>query len=358
LTEFEQRRRDVAQRLASHKVDAVLVTSLANVRYLSGYAGSNGLVLIGPGQQHFFTDPRYGLEAQATITASVHVVKGPLIAAAAKIVKRKKWKKIGIESETLTVADHARLKDALPLGFSCVSLGRMIEERRMVKSASEIEMVRRSVLLNSEAFARTMRRVKTGTRENEIAAELEFQMRALGAEKPSFETIVAMGERSALPHSIPTARAWSANELLLIDMGASLHGYASDMTRMAYTGVARGRVREVYRAVLEAQLAAVDAVRPGVTGGKVDAVARGVLKKHKLDAAFVHSTGHGLGLEIHEPPRMGKKDKTPLAAGMTITVEPGAYFGEWGGIRIEDTVLVTSNGYEVLTPTPKELLTV
>ena len=348
----------MAQRLGEHKVDAFLISSPANVRYLSDYAGSNGLVLLGREEEHFFTDPRYGLEARATITARVHVAKGPLMAAAAKMVKRKKWKKIGIESESMTVADHARLKEALPLGFSTVSVGRMVEERRMRKSASEIEKIRKSVILNSEAFARTMRRVKIGTRENEIAAELEFQMRMLGAEKPSFETIVAMGERSALPHSTPTRRAWSENELLLIDVGASLQGYASDMTRMAYSGRARGRVGEVYGVVLEAQLAAIEAVRPGVTGGKVDAAARNVLKKHKLDREFVHSTGHGLGLEIHEPPRVGRKDKTRLVAGMAITIEPGAYIGGWGGVRIEDTVLVTETGCEVLTPTPKELLIV
>ena len=356
MTEIERRRRTVAGLLNQLKVDVLLVSSPANVRYLSDYTGSNGLMLIARDQEHFFTDPRYGLEASASITAKVHIAKGPLAIAAAGIAKRKKWKKIGIEAEWLTVGAHARLKDALPLGFSLAPVGRVIEEQRMIKSPAEIEKIRRSVNLNSEAFARTMRRVKVGTRENEIAAEMEYHMHALGAERPSFETIVAIGERSALPHSTPTGRRLAANELLLIDMGASLDGYASDMTRMAFAGTPSRQIREMYRAVAEAQLAAIHAVRAGVTGGKVDAEARRVLKSHKLDKEFVHSTGHGLGLEIHEPPRIGKNDKTRLRPGMAITIEPGAYVGGVGGIRIEDTVLVTENGCEILTPTPKELI--
>lgn len=226
----------------------------------------------------------------------------------------------------------------------------------MVKSPDEIALIRRSVQVNSEAFARTLRRVRVGVREQDIAAELDFQMRMLGAERPAFETIVAAGERSALPHARPSAHQLEENELLLIDMGATLDGYASDMTRVAYAGTPPKKVRDMYRAVLEAQLAAIDAVRPGITAGKVDRVARGVLKLYKLDRQFTHSTGHGLGLEIHEPPRLGRKDKTRLQAGMAITIEPGAYVEGLGGIRIEDTVLVTERGCEVLTPTSKEFV--
>jgi Xaa-Pro aminopeptidase len=200
----------------------------------------------------------------------------------------------------------------------------------------------------------------------EIAAELEFQMKTLGCEKPAFDTIVAAGERSALPHAHPTARRIEENELLLIDMGATLDGYTSDMTRMAYTGAPPKRVRDLYRAVLEAQLAGLNAVRPGIAVYKVDAAARDVLKRHKLDKEFVHSTGHGLGLEIHEAPKIGKKDKTKkgqagknqavLRAGMVITIEPGVYIQGFGGVRIEDTALVTERGCEVLTPTSKEFV--
>jgi len=192
-------------------------------------------------------------------------------------------------------------------------------------------------------------------REAEIAAELEFQMRRFGAEKASFETIVAAGARTALPHAEPTGEKLGSDQLLLIDMGATRAGYCSDMTRMLFTGTPGQKTRALYAAVLKAQLAAIDAVREGVTGGQVDRAARSVLRREGLEKAFVHSTGHGLGLEIHEPPRLGRKDQTKLRAGMVVTIEPGAYVEGSGGVRIEDTVLVTRNGCEVLTPTTKEL---
>jgi len=354
--EIDQRRRDIAARLPELKSDALLVSAPANVRYLSDYTGSNGLVLLLPSETHFFTDPRYEISARHNIAGHVHIVKGPLIAGVIQVIKRKRLKKIGFESGWTQFDAYQRLKEGLPLGVSLVPVGRIIEERRMLKSPAEIDTIRRSVNLNSEAFARVLKRIRPGVRELDVAAEIEFQMKMLGAEKPSFETIIAAGPHSALPHSHPTAHQIGADELLLIDMGASLEGYASDMTRVIHLGPPPKKIREMYRAVLEAQLAGIEAVREGTTAGKVDAATRNVLKKHKLDKAFVHSTGHGLGLEIHEPPRLGKKDKTRLQAGMAITIEPGAYIEGLAGIRIEDTVLVTKNGCEVLTPTSKEFV--
>lgn len=357
MTEIEQRRQAIAARLTGLKVDALLVSSPANVRYLTDYSGSNGFVLITPEGAHFFTDPRYAI-ASRQMSSKVHVVKGPMIAGIAAALKRLRIRKIGFEAAWLRYEEYARLKDALTLGAGLSPVGRVVEELRMVKSAVEIAKIRRSVDVNSEALARGLKRIKAGAREHEIAAEIDYQMRRLGAEKPAFETIVAAGERSALPHAHPSERRLGANELLLIDMGASVDGYASDMTRVVHSGKPPGRVRELYRAVLEAQLAAIDAVRPGIAANKVDRAARKVLKRHNLDRAFVHSTGHGLGLEIHEPPRVAKSEKLALRAGMAITIEPGAYLEGFAGVRIEDTVLVTANGCEVLTPTPKELLTI
>ncbi len=356
MTEIEQRRRGVSARLGEQKVDALLVTSPANVRYLSDYAGSNGLMLVTPAEAHFFTDPRYGVEVSGMRGLRVHVAKGPLTAAVARLIKRKKLKKVGFEPAWLSFEDYTKIKEALPLGSSLQPAGKLVDEQRMVKSPAEIEKVRRSVRANSEAYLRTMRRVRLGASERDIAAELEYQQRILGAEKPAFETIVAAGPHSALPHARATAHRLEENELVLIDMGAMLDGYASDMTRVVSTGPPSKRLRDMYRAVLEAQLAALDAVRPGVTANRVDQAAREVLKRHKLDQAFVHATGHGLGLEIHEMPRIGRKEKTRLRAGMTITIEPGAYIEGLGGVRIEDTVLVTETGCEVLTPTPKEFV--
>ena len=346
----------MSARLPELKIDALLVSSPANVRYLSGYTGSNGILLITKAESHFFTDPRYALEASEQIDCKVHVEKKPLLVAAVDLIKRKRLKKIGFESSSMRFEDYIKVKEELPLGSALYPIGRIIEEQRMVKSASEMSLIRRSVATNSEAYSKTIRRVHAGAREMDIAAELDYQMRAIGAEKAAFETIVAAGQRTALPHAHPTTHRLGENELLLIDMGASQEGYASDMTRVAHTGVPPKRILRMYKAVLEAQLAALQSVRAGVTTGEVDAAARNVLKRHELDAAFVHSTGHGLGLEIHEPPRIARKDKIKLQAGMAITIEPGAYIDGLGGIRIEDTVLVTEHGCEVLTPTPKDFI--
>ena len=356
MTELEQRRRSVQTALAGHKADALLVSSPANIRYLTDYAGSNGLALVTPAETHFFTDPRYALEASQTITCKLHIAKTALIEALAAILKRKKLKKIGFEPAWFNLEQHSKLKALLPSGASLHPVSGVVENLRMIKSPAEIDQIRKSVLVNSEAYARTLRRVRLGMRERDVAAELDYQMRVFGAEKPAFDTIVATGVRTALPHAQPTSRRLEENDLLLIDMGACLDGYMSDMTRMAFLGIPTKRVQTLYGAVLEAQLAGIAAVRPGVTAARVDGAAREVLKKHGLDRQFVHSTGHGLGLEIHEGPRIGKKDKTVLRAGMVITIEPGAYIDRFGGVRIEDTVLVTANGCEVLTPTTKEFV--
>ncbi len=356
MTELQQRCQDIAARLPELKADCLLVSSAANVRYLSGFAGSNGLILLTPRETHFFTDPRYSLEASKNIQARVHIVKGPLSGGAAAFIRRKRLKKIGFESASWLYDEYLKLQEQLPLSASLVPAGKVIEERRMIKSETEIATIRESVRINSEAYERALKRIRPGVRELDIAAELEFQMKMLGAEKPSFDTIVAAGPRTALPHAHPGDYRLGGNELLLIDMGASLHGYSSDMTRVAHLGRVSRRVQEMYGAVLEAQLAGIAAVRDGTTAGHVDSVTRNVLKKYKLDKAFVHSTGHGLGLEIHEMPRLGKKDPTMLRAGMTVTIEPGAYVEGVGGIRVEDTVLVTATGCEVLTPTSKEFV--
>ena len=353
--EFEQRRQAVSGGLAARKLDALLVSFSPNLRYLSGFTGSNGNLLVLRDKAILFTDPRYTIQAGQEAACQVHIAKGALSLDVAAAIQRLGLKRIGYEPARMHCDLRDSLQSRLPMRASLVAAPGWIEELRMVKSAEEIARIRRSVETNSRAFEHVAARVRHGMKEQDLAAELEYRMRRLGAEKPSFETIVAGGVRSALPHAQPTAAPLREGGLVVVDMGAVQEGYCSDMTRMLFLGKPGAKVKRAYRAVLEAQLAAIDAVRAGVTTARVDAAARKVLKGYDLERAFVHSTGHGLGLEIHEPPRIGKRDQMRLQAGMAITIEPGVYLEGFGGIRIEDTVVVTERGCEILTPTSKEL---
>ena len=353
--QFAGRRAIVARGLAAHKIDALLVTAPPNVRYLSGFTGDNGNLLIHAGGALLFTDPRFAIQAKQEAGCRIRISKGPLAADVLGTVRTLGLRRIGYDPAHTTCAYAEALKAKLPLRSSLEPVAGWIEELRMIKSAAEVELIRRSVETNSRAFEQAVSRFRAGMKELDLAAEVEYRMRRLGAEKPSFETIVAAGRRSALPHAQPTAAKIERGNLVIVDMGAFENGYASDMTRMLFVGTPPARVKRTYRAVLEAQLAAITAVHPGARTAAVDGAARQVLRKHGLDRFFVHSTGHGLGLEIHEPPRVGKRDKSRLQAGMAITIEPGVYLEDWGGIRIEDTVVVTETGCRILTPTPKEL---
>jgi Xaa-Pro aminopeptidase len=354
-SEFDARRAAVASGLAARKLDALLVSFSANLRYLTGFTGSNGNLLVTDGQAILFTDPRYQMQARQEVTCPVKIAKGPLVLDIAAAIARLRLRRIGYEPPRMTCDWFDSLKARLPWKASLQPVSGWIEELRTIKSEQERELIRRSVETNSRAFEQAVARVRAGMKEQDLAAELEYRMRRLGAEKPAFDTIVAAGVRSALPHAQPTQARLRPGGLVVVDMGAIQDGYCSDMTRMLFLGAPAARVKRTYRAVLEAQLAAIDAVRAGVTTAHVDRQARRVLKTYGLERAFVHSTGHGLGLEIHEPPRIGKRDKGRLQAGMAVTIEPGVYLEGFGGIRIEDTVVVTASGCEILTPTNKEL---
>lgn len=351
----ENRRASAVSLLVEPKLEALLVTNLHNVRYLTGFTGSNGAVLLFPAEPAIlFTDPRYTVQSQQEVNCRVRIARGPMTKSILREIDRTGVRRVGFEKDNLTVAQLESIQKDLPGRVQLDATTGLIERLRMIKDAGEIERIRASVVANSRALDTALKRFKTGMREAELAAEIDYQNRRLGAEGPSFDTIVAAGDRSALPH----ARAGASKigpGILLIDMGAFRDGYASDMTRMVHIGPATTKYKRAYRAVLEAQLAAIDAVKPGVVTSAVDRAARSTLKSRGLEREFVHSTGHGLGLEIHEAPRIGRKDKTKLEAGMTITIEPGIYIEGWGGIRIEDTVLVTANGCDVLTPTSKAL---
>jgi Xaa-Pro aminopeptidase len=351
---FATRRHAIAQSLEEARLDALLVSCGPNLRYLCGFTGSNGTLLVQPDAAVLFTDPRYTIQAAGEVSCAVRIARGPLPDAVADEIARIRVRKIGYEPARMTCEALEAVRGRLPMRAHLQPAGGWVEKLRMVKSPEEIAAIRRAVAIASRAFEQAAARAKPGMREQDLAAELEYRMRRLGAEKPSFETIVAAGPRSALPHAGPTA-ARIDRGFVVVDMGAMCDGYSSDMTRMLHAGAPGPKARRMYKAVLEAQQAAIDAVRPGISAARVDEAARRVLRGCGMEKLFVHSTGHGLGLEIHEPPRLGGRDKTRLREGMAVTIEPGAYLEGFGGVRIEDTVIVTARGCEVLTPTSKEL---
>jgi Xaa-Pro aminopeptidase len=353
VSEAEGRREAARKTLRENRTDGYAITALPNVRYLTGFTGSNGALLLTQDRALFFTDPRYETQAGMECDCDVKVVKGPLLPELSKWVQRLRLKSLGFEENRISYEDHGRLKQMK--GVRLKPVAGMVERLRMVKSQPEIATIHASVQLNSAALEQALRHFTTAMTEQNLAAEIDYRMRLLGAEGTAFETIVASGERTALPHARPTEVPLSGDELLLIDMGASVAGYASDMTRTFAVGKLDSRKRRMHRAVLESQLAALSAVRPGVTCTSVDAAARRVLRGYGMDKLFVHSTGHGLGLEIHERPRIGRKETAVLEPGMVITIEPGVYQQGLGGVRIEDTVVVTQSGCQILTPTGKEL---
>ncbi|MBI3209781.1 MAG: aminopeptidase P family protein [Candidatus Solibacter usitatus] len=350
--EFAVRRENLCAAFPVAGIDALLVTHLPNIRYLTGFKGSNGILA------HLFTDPRYTLQAGRETECVVHTVRGPLLPKVSEALKRRRLKRIGFEKDRILFETHRLLCEKLGLAAELVPATNLVEDLRMVKSGNEIELIRKAVNTNSAALAAALKRFRAGMTEAALAAEIEYRMRILGAECASFETIVASGANAALPHYRPANQPIQPDRLLLIDMGATLSGYSSDMTRTVSAGDPGRFWKRTYNAVLEAQLAAIDSVRPGVRAAKPDQVARQVLAKSGLEKHFTHAIGHGLGLEIHESPRLGKKVKTTLQEGMVITIEPGVYLEGKGGIRIEDMVLVTRNGCEVLTPTTKELTSI
>jgi Xaa-Pro aminopeptidase len=350
------RRERLASLLSELRAEAFLVTALPNVRYLSGFTGSNGALLLTKSRAVLFTDPRYQTQAPAESDCEVKIAKGPLTTAIVPLVKRLHLRSIAFEMNRIGYAEYGQLTEALP-HIRWKAISEAVEQLRMVKSEAEIHAIASSVQLNSEALTQALAHFHHQMTESDLAAEIDYRMRCLGAEASAFDTIVASGPRTALPHAHPSNQPVQANQLLLIDMGARLSGYCSDMTRTHAVGKLKPAARRMYRAVLESQLAAIDVVKPGTSCAKVDRVARQVLTKFGMGSLFIHSTGHGLGLEIHERPRVGRKDNTKLEPGMVITIEPGVYLEGVGGVRIEDTVAVTETGCQVLTPTSKELVT-
>jgi Xaa-Pro aminopeptidase len=351
-----RRIRELSLCLERRKLDALLVTHAPNVRYLCGFTGSSG-VLIASERPVLITDGRYTEQARHEVKgARVITAKIPAMAAAAEMIRGKGQRRVGIESAHMSVASLSSLKALVGSVVTLVKTDNLVQRLRMVKDEDEVELVRGAVTLGSKLLKPTLKSLQPGIAEAAVAGKLEYAARVAGAEAMSFTTIVASGVRSAMPHGVASQRPVESRGFVVLDYGVILCGYCSDMTRTVYVGRASEQERAVYQAVLDAQLAAVAAVRPGVSAGEVDEAARSTLRRSRLAKFFTHSTGHGVGLEIHEAPRVAAKQEQVLQPGMVITIEPGVYMPGKYGVRIEDMVLVTERGHEVLTPSPKELI--
>jgi Xaa-Pro aminopeptidase len=360
--DFPARQKKLREHLATIRLDALLISHLPNIRYLCGFTGSAGLLLVEEAGSVFFTDVRYDTQAHDEVKgAKVVIARKAVVTALGEWLTRRKrgrGRTIGIEAEHFTLAEKKRLAEVLPSGVRVKATTSVVERDRMVKDGDELDRIRAAVALGAKLFDRALEVLRPGVKETDVAGEMEFAARRGGAEEMSFPTIIASGARSALPHGRASDKAIAPGGFVVCDFGVILSGYCSDQTRTVWVGTVSEDARRAYQAVKEAQEAAIDAVRPGVAVGEVDAAARKVLRKAGLGRYFTHSTGHGVGLEIHEAPRVANGQKEILQPGMVITIEPGVYFpGKWG-VRIEDMVAVTAGGCEVLTPTSKDFLAV
>lgn len=361
--DYRARQQRLRSDLAVQRLSALLVTHLPNVHYLSGFTGSSGALLVPvKGTPVFFTDGRYTEQAAEEVKgAKIKITSTGALCAVVEAAAKLKGS-VGFEAQKTSVADFQALKKIAP---RLKPTSDVVEKLRWIKDADELRTIRGAIDLASRVFDAVVPEVAPGVLESALAAEIEYMSKRLGAAGMSFDTIVASGKRSALPHGRASNTPVAAKGFVIFDFGVIVDGYCSDMTRTVHVGRTDKRAERVYGAVLEAQLAGIKAVKAGVETSQVDQAARKVLEKAGLGGYFTHSTGHGVGLEIHESPGLRKKPKAAgiknvkadrLQAGMVITIEPGVYIPGWGGVRIEDMVLVTDSGCEVLTPTAKELV--
>lgn len=348
--------------LEQNRLDFLLVTGLSNIRYLCGFTGSSSALLVGERDSVLFTDGRYRTQAKAKVTGAVTVItpKSPALAASGWLAAKESRNTVllGIEPESITAGMRDRVAAVVKKKARLHSAPPLIERLRMVKDAAELHAIRRAVQMGANLFRVTLEKIRPGIAELDVAAAIEFQARSSGADGMSFPTILASGPRSAVVHGRASTARIPRRGFVVCDFGVILAGYCSDRTRTLHVGKPSREARHFYQAVRDAQETAIASVRPGVTCSEVDAAARSVLQKHKLARYFTHSTGHGLGLDIHEAPRLASGQDQVLEAGMVVTIEPGAYVaGKWG-VRIEDVVVVTSSGCNVLSPSDKDLVVV
>ncbi|MHB8169950.1 MAG: M24 family metallopeptidase [Thermincolia bacterium] len=355
---MEQRIRPLRQAMAAEDIDGILVLQPENRVYLSGFTGSAGILLVTVRESFLITDFRYAEQAAQQAPDFVVVeYSGVVTDKLREVIGQAGVKRVGFEKDFITVAQFQDWQEKL-IGIEVIPRQGMVEKLRMVKDEQELALIRKAVALADQTFEHIVGCLKPGVTELEVALELEFYMRRNGASGVSFDIIVASGPRGSLPHATPTSRMMEFGDMVTMDFGAIYGGYCSDLTRTVFLGEAKPKEKEIYSIVLEAQEAALAAIAPGKTANAVDQVARDIIAEKGYGDNFGHGLGHAVGLAVHEKPSLGKRDETPLVPGMVLTVEPGIYIPNWGGVRIEDMVLVTDRGCEILTQAGKGMLIV
>lgn len=356
---FLHRREQLLRVLRSKALPALLVSDSANVYYLTGFTGGDSWLLISPARSVLLSDSRFTEQIEIESPGLDADIRRPgkgrkLTNQAADIVKSLALSAVGIERGNLSVAAFETLKDHLRT-VPCVGTDGLVESLRVIKDKGEVDALRGAIESAERAFAVAKAAFRPTESEKDVADRIDAAVRQFGAQGPAFETIVAVGERAALPHARPGTQPCGENPIVLIDWGARRDHYHSDLTRTLFFGKPTTKFAKVYETVRKAQQAAIDAIAPGVEASKVDHAARSVIEATGYGRYFGHSTGHGLGLRIHEDPGLRAENSEPLRPGMIVTVEPGIYLKGWGGVRIEDDVLVTRTGRQVLTSVPKKL---
>jgi Xaa-Pro aminopeptidase len=345
------------QDLRQRHIDRFLVTNIFNVRYLSGFSGSTACMIVGPDSAALITDFRYKEQAEGEVYRGVEVNISTSDAQTAAMDMLAEFRgTVGFEAGNLPFASYEKLKDKLSANLEPVTGA--IQALRQTKEDGEIASILKAVEIADKVFDEVVQEIKPGMTEVDVAARIDFLLRKRSFEVPAFDTITASGEHSSLPHASPTTRVIRDGDLVKMDFGAIWDGYRSDITRTVVVGKASAKVKEVYDIVLAANEKAIAGIRAGIKGSDADGIARQHIEKEGYGENFGHGLGHGVGLEVHEEPRLSKKNGKPLGAGMVVTVEPGIYIPGWGGVRIEDIVVIEDDGCRVLTSAPKKLVEV
>lgn len=342
--------------LGENSLEAILIASPYNRRYISGFTGTAGYAVITSSESYFLTDFRYREQASEQVKGFQVIEHGssPFDEIRELLVKAG-IRTLGFEQEHVSYSEFVQWGKT----FGSIELkpaAGLVEKLRIIKDESELQVMQEAADLADRTFKHILGVLSTGMKETDVALEMEVFMRSHGATSSSFDTIVASGERSALPHGVASSRVIKNNEFVKLDFGAYYNGYCSDITRTVVIGKPIDKHKEIYDIVLEAQLHALEHIRPGMTGQQADALCRDIITKYGYGDNFGHGTGHGLGMEIHEAPRLSKLSDTILTPGMTVTVEPGIYVPGFGGVRIEDDIVITESGIKILTSSPKELI--